>query len=518
MRIIKILSSSQRQKIFKFAKNVTVEPLLPLYIIASVLTAYAAQNLYLDKACRVNLGYSDEICDALRRKDSNNLTHVEIDVQKVVVGMQKWKIVIQSFIPCLLILFVGSWSDRHGRRKPCMLIPIFGELVSSAGLALNVYFKDLPMEVAGITEALFEGITGGWATMLMGAFSYIADITNEEDRTLRIGIANTFFSIGLPIAMGSVGILLRLVGYYGVFLISTVIHLIAFIYALFWIKESSESKKISSSPLESPQIIPNPTKTKKNFILDFFDPTNPIETFKIVFVRGQRLKISTLLFVVILVVGPMHGEQAVMYLYTRLKFNWNEVDYSFYYTFQTLITMCGTITTILLLSTVLKIHDALIGAIGSISKILASFIYAFAVTSLQFYFGPVVEFIHYASFIAMRSIASKIVGPDERARLNSLVGLIESLAPSIYGPMYSKIYDVTITVFPGAFYLVGSGLKVMALMIFIKMYISYKRRQNVSYDVQDEAKDSNRLSETEHVDGKHKTIFTIGDVLSLHVT
>lgn len=41
-----------------------------------------------------------------------------------------------------------------------MLIPIFGELVSSAGLALNVYFKDLPMEAAGITEALFEGITG----------------------------------------------------------------------------------------------------------------------------------------------------------------------------------------------------------------------------------------------------------------------------------------------------------------------------------------------------------------------
>lgn len=50
---------------------------------------------------------------------------------------------------------------------------------------------------------------GGWATMLMGAFSYIADITNENERTLRIGIANTFFSIGLPIAMGSVGILLR---------------------------------------------------------------------------------------------------------------------------------------------------------------------------------------------------------------------------------------------------------------------------------------------------------------------
>jgi hypothetical protein len=30
-----------------------------------------------------------------------------------------------------------------------MLIPIFGELISSAGLALNVYFDYWPMEIAG---------------------------------------------------------------------------------------------------------------------------------------------------------------------------------------------------------------------------------------------------------------------------------------------------------------------------------------------------------------------------------
>lgn len=130
------------------------------------------------------------------------------------------------------------------------------------------------------------------------------------------------------------------------FLISTAIHLIAFLYTLFWIKESkNKCKNTPQNPQKSitttptlPQAQPLP---KKNFILDFFDPTNPIQTFKIVFVHGQRLKISILLLVVIIVVGPMHGEQAVMYLYTRLKFNWNEVDYSFYFTFSTLITMCG---------------------------------------------------------------------------------------------------------------------------------------------------------------------------------
>lgn len=51
--------------------------------------------------------------------------------------------------------------------RPCMLIPIIGELAASLGLILNTYFKEWPMEVAGITEALFPGLAGGWFTMLM---------------------------------------------------------------------------------------------------------------------------------------------------------------------------------------------------------------------------------------------------------------------------------------------------------------------------------------------------------------
>lgn len=41
-----------------------------------------------------------------------------------------------------------------------MLIPIVGELVTAIGLILCTYFERLPMEVAGITEALFPGLAG----------------------------------------------------------------------------------------------------------------------------------------------------------------------------------------------------------------------------------------------------------------------------------------------------------------------------------------------------------------------
>lgn len=65
------------------------------------------------------------------------------------------------------------------------------------------------MEIAGITEALFPGLAGGWFTMLMGLFSYVADITTEDERTLRIGIVNLCFSLGVPIGMACSGILLK---------------------------------------------------------------------------------------------------------------------------------------------------------------------------------------------------------------------------------------------------------------------------------------------------------------------
>lgn len=83
----------------------------------SVLAGLATQNLNLEKACRVNLNYGSEICDALSARQTANYTEQEREIQTLVAGMAGWKTILQSLMPCLLILFWGSWSDRHGRRK-----------------------------------------------------------------------------------------------------------------------------------------------------------------------------------------------------------------------------------------------------------------------------------------------------------------------------------------------------------------------------------------------------------------
>lgn len=74
--------------------------------------------------------------------------------------MNGWKSAFHSAVPLFIILFVGSWSDRHRRRKPCILLPLVGEIITAFGLLFCVYFEKTPIELAIFVEVFFSSITG----------------------------------------------------------------------------------------------------------------------------------------------------------------------------------------------------------------------------------------------------------------------------------------------------------------------------------------------------------------------
>ncbi|XP_026472113.1 proton-coupled folate transporter-like [Ctenocephalides felis] len=438
----------------------------------SCLAGLATQNLNLEKACRVNLQYEKHICDALSSRQTANYTSEEQAVQQLVAGMAGWKTVLQSALPCLLILFLGAWSDRVGRRKPCMLLPIVGELLTSVSLIICTYFFDeLPMEVAGVAEALFPGLTGGWFTMFMGIFSYIADVTTEETRTLRIGVVNLFCSLGIPLGMALSGILLKKIGFYGVFSVSAVMYMIAFCYGYFGIEESNKIK-VDKDIKEDERMCSS--------LRNFFDFNHVTDTFRVAFKKtegNRRTRVIMLMVVVMVVIGPMHGEIAVMYLFTRYRFNWNEVDFSIFQTYSMVTNLIGTLFSVGVFSHILKIDDALIGVMSTMSKILSGFLYAFAVTKWQIYLAPIIEILNGTSFIAMRSIASKLVPSDELGKVNSLFGVCEAMMPLVYAPIYTSLYAATIYTLPGAFFLLGGFLTAPAVAIFLWMYTVHRKER-----------------------------------------
>ncbi|XP_074030483.1 probable peptidoglycan muropeptide transporter SLC46 isoform X1 [Leptinotarsa decemlineata] len=469
VKSVSINSMTWKERYSFFIENITVEPMLACYIIPSVLASLATQNLNLEKACRVNLGYTTEVCDALTERRTQNYTMEEQQVQQLVASMGVWKTILQSALPAFLIMFIGSWSDRWGKRKPCMLFPIVGEFMTVVGLMVCVFFfNELPMEVAGFVEGFFPAITGGWFTMFMGVFSYIADVTTVEMRTLRIGIVNVFCSLGIPIGLALSGILYKTIGFYGVFSISAVMYIISLYYGY---KHIKEPKKI-----DEPTLPDRPCA----FFRDFFDVQHLMDTFNVAFKRGEnnrRTKVMLLMLVVMVVIGPMHGEMGVSYLFTRYKFNWDEVDFSIFSTYNMVTNLIGTSVSVGVFSHALKIDDAVIGIYSCMSKILSGFVYGFATTSLIFYLGSIVEILNGTSFIAMRSIASKLVPTDELGKVNSLFGACEALMPLVYGPMYNATYAATLNWMPGAFYILGGFLTLPAVLIFAWMYVQHRKER-----------------------------------------
>ncbi|KAM3961885.1 proton-coupled folate transporter-like [Aphomia sociella] len=462
----KKISISERLK--KIKANITVEPIMACYVMPSVLASLATQNLNLEKACRVNLNFSAEVCDALAMRATENYTEQETEVQTLTASVQAWKNIVQTAIPVILILFIGAWSDRTGKRKACILMPIVGEFLTCIGFIINTYyFYELPMEVAALTEAIFPAITGGWFTNFIGVFSYISDITTIEERTYRVGIVNLCMTLGYPIGSALSGVLLTWIGYYGIFSLSAVLYMFSLIYGYYYIEEPKNNTKQE-----------NYNNSGRGFLRKFFDITLVLDTFKVAFKQGsgnRRLRVALLLIVVCVIFGPMHGEFSVLYLFARYRFNWDEVEFSMWSTYSIVTNLLGTLFSISLFTNYMKLDDTLLGIISCTSKIVASFGYAFARNNLEIYLVPLLEFLNGTSFIAMRSIATKLVDGDDFGKVNSLFGLAEATMPLVYGPLYSRVYMATLNILPGAVFLMGALLTLPAIAIFWWLYFEHKK-------------------------------------------
>ncbi|XP_041976368.1 proton-coupled folate transporter-like isoform X1 [Aricia agestis] len=475
-----------KEKLMQIRANITVEPIIACYIMSNVFSGLAVQNLNLEKACRVNLAYSDEICSALNKRQTENYTVEEAEVQKLTASVQAWKNIVQTAFPCILVLFVGSWSDKTGKRKACILLPIVGEILCCISFILNTYFfYELPLEITALSD-LFPSLTGGWITVCVGVFSYIGDVTTKEMRTFRVGVANLCMSLGIPIGMSLSGILLQQIGYYGIFIISNCLYLASFVYGYIRLKDPE-------LPVERKRVSTEQPVGCRGWFGSFFDARHVRETLTVAFRSGprrRRLRVSLLIVVVCVIFGPLHGEMNVLYLFMRYRFNWDEVQFSMFCTYSIITNLVGTLFSISIFSDLMKLDDSVVGIISCTSKILASFIFAFASTTTEIYIAPLVEIFNGTSFIAMRSIASKLVTSEELGKVNSLFGLAEAMMPLVYGPLYSRVYMATLNVLPGAVFLLGAAMTVPAVAIFGWMYFEQRKdskqveeMDNVSKDI-----------------------------------
>ncbi|KAL0892465.1 hypothetical protein ABMA27_015574 [Loxostege sticticalis] len=463
------------EKLRYIRSNVTVEPLLGGLIIPSVLSRFTMGNLNLDKACRVNLQFGDEVCDALIQKTSKNYTSYEKEVQALIASIDIWKSIIHTALPCIIIMFLGAWSDRTGKRKICILLPIIGELLTSISNLVNVYFfYEIPVQVTVFLETLFPAITGGWVTMFLGVFSYISDITTEESRTFRVGLVNFCMTAGVPIGVGLSGILLKKFGYYGVFSMTAVMFILVLSYGFVFLKEPDTLLKEQGLP---------PIERKDSSNVSFFDMSHVVDTVVVAYRRrtsNRRIRLLLTLLTVFILYGPAMSEMTVFYLFVRNRLNWDMVKYGLYASYSIVLHSFGAMFSITVLSRRLQIDDSILCIISIISKFGGSIWTAFVTTDLEMYLVPVAEILNATTFTSLRSIISKLVDKQENAKVNSLFSLTETVAALIFHPFYSWVYMRTLHVFSGTVFIISAILVVPAFCIITTFYVKQKISQKKS--------------------------------------
>ncbi|XP_025191167.1 proton-coupled folate transporter-like [Melanaphis sacchari] len=421
-----------------------VEIVTLLYSASLAMSAFFQNNLLLRKACNSSVPFGE-------------CTDGEANAQHVVSTIYSWKAGVQYTIPIVLIMLAGPWSDSHGRRrKPLILLPLIGQILTDSLCILNVYFWNWSPQIAAIFEAITPGLFGARNMFWVGVISYISDNCTNESRTLKYGIINAIYTISTLIGTGLAGFLNIGLGFYGAFLVPISLNLIAFMVSSIFIKDTSK-------PYD------------KNVV--WLKPKHFMQNYLSVFKGGDKnysITLFALLMCQAVLVGRIGGEYAVTYLFMRYKFKWYEVQYSYFAAYKMLTIFVGTLFSVTVLSYRLKLNDAIIGYIACTFDILAAVCYVLVYEPWQLYLIPMVDFFHGTALTISTSLTSKIVDNEKLGRLNSVQALMSTIMSFVVVSIYSATYNLTFEYLPGAVFLLNIILTFPLLIIFMIIYCKCK--------------------------------------------
>ncbi|XP_018563041.1 uncharacterized protein LOC108904837 [Anoplophora glabripennis] len=483
------LKLSWREKVSYIREVITVEPLITAYILASYLCVPAMKNLEFEKACRVNLGFNDSVCNNILAGTHENFTDHNDQVLVTISNMYTWKTPVETVMPLILILFLGSFSDRHKLRKPFLLLPIVGEFFAVIACILCVIFMDTwPLEAQGVSQTIIPSILGGPAMITMAAFAYIADVSTVEMRTLRMGVVQITLNIFSPIIQLISGVLFNKIGYYGILLIAAAFYLFALTYGIYCIKEPKQPVKESTA----------------NLLCDIFDPKNAVDTFSLICKKAadnNRVYILLVLVTIFVYNGVANGELNLFFLYAQRQVHWTVVEFSYLVSVNTIVHLIGTVVAIPLFTKIMNLSDPIIIVITFADKILCNFIFAMANTGTLMYVAVIVSLITGVSGVAIRSLGTKVVSINDLGKAQSLLSIFEAVAPAIATPVYNQvIYNKTFNVYPPAFFVFGIILYVICCILVMWMWIGQKRKnKKIAESTKDKSIPMESYTQTTHI-------------------
>ena len=237
---------------------------------------------------------------------------------------------MESILPVILSLVVGSWSDIHGRKLP-MMLSAFGMAVSYLFLLVLTYLPNFCAQNPWILllPSIPIALGGNFPVFMMSTMSYLGDLliiknASTAEKLYRYLIGEACFLFGGPIGLYFGGFLFHYYGHWMVFLAAAAVELIVVMYC--YIRIRNDSVELASGNLYAH--LPEEKERKAKTPQSFCDQTLLFvkKMFSASFRERQgRLRsiLLLLLFCQALATAVYCLDGAIGYIYVKNKFNWS---------------------------------------------------------------------------------------------------------------------------------------------------------------------------------------------------
>ncbi|PAA92511.1 hypothetical protein BOX15_Mlig013497g2 [Macrostomum lignano] len=425
-------------------------------------------RIYVYQQVCMSKGISLAVCESHSQGDSQskNRLHMTDEQQSIVQRTaSKYLLAYRMLVnlPAVFFsVFAGSWSDRVGRKYPMMLPPL-GAILATVCYGASSAIDDSTNLGWVMAGAAVYGFFGKSTVMTIACSSYVADISNAEDRTKLLGrlLAMNFFGVFVGSLLTSIFQCFNSVN--SMLLVVLVINLAIELTIVLFVHESVESAESASCyQLVCPCMN---TDTKSWAIRD-----------SIGFLLRRRPQQLLLLFLFVsLCVNQIckQGEHDVLLLLSKHEpFNWPGHFYGYYLSVYYASMGLNLVVILPIMMRWMDLRDSVLVMVGLFMKIIRMVIIGTATSTLMLYSSAVLGC--FAGFIvsAIKSMTSKLVEESEIGQTFSLLSCAESVA-SLVGPsLFSPIYASTVDIFPGSVFCLDAGVQILLLCCFFRIYLT----------------------------------------------
>ncbi|XP_020717052.1 proton-coupled folate transporter isoform X2 [Ceratitis capitata] len=388
---------------------------------------------------------------------------IEKQIQPYVSKINMVSSMLNNVWPGILVLFVGPWSDKFGRR-PILLMTFGASFVGHIITTILVTFsKKLSLNPwLYLLGGLPLTIAGGGCCMITIVFCYISDVSDMESKAKRMFYVE--MAMGLGVVLGNVisSYLLRLTNTPTVCVTSAALSFLALAYIMVCIGESLDVAETSLSE-----------KAKHFFDVRLIKEL--VETCVKSRPNYGRAIVCCTVSILIMTNFAGSGELGILYLFLRTKFNVTLEQFTYFNAIGITIKMVGCLAAFGLFRNLFKISFPAIAMMGLFGCVVESLIRAVAQQFWQMYMAASFGLMSGITGPMLQSIVSLAIPSNEIGKVYSLASSLQTLTPLLSAPLYTLVYNQTLDFYPGLFNFISAGFYAGCFCVMIVIFIFERR-------------------------------------------